>query len=343
MSNEIPDPLMLPNPDAFGVGQELLSGTYGHLAGALNFLIAEGGAQTLVHQSWPEGNCRLSYPSTAWIAAASPWRVPLISADHGDLEVVVLAKGNGSVRISAEAGNLGPAIVVAAGSPTLYQTTAQMGAVDPDALGGNYDDLSLEIQAEEPNELTILAVTIAVTPLYSPLSTGEVAGCIPQGLTSIVAGRPLPACRGLEFIQSLEALMGRPRTLFSWAGLSPEVVAYDTSEGGEAREIMAPLLHRSMMLSHPGDHEELITAWVKAKGDPAEAREVRMGSRGRGYTLAAGTGTVWGVQPASHPLFYRWEDFLRAPGPRHPFYRLDMDPSVETSAEILSMTLWGRR
>jgi len=342
MANSIPDPLIFPDPHAYGVGRELLSATWLHLAGALNYLIAEGGTQTLVHQSWPDENCRLSHDTGAWIAATIPWRLPILSADHEDLEVLVLAKGAGSFRLHSAAGNIGPTVAVAAGTPTLYQTTAQISPTNPEAMGGDYDDLTLEIQAEDPDELTILSISVSVKPLTSPLPAGEVAGCIPQGIASIVAGKPLPACRGQEFIQSLEAIMGRPRVVFAWAALSAAVVAYDQAQGGEAQAVMAPILHRSMMLENL-EAEELLTVWVQGRGDPAEDREVRMGIHGRGYTLPAGTGDVWGVQPASDPKFLRWEEFYRPEGPRHPFRRIEMDPTRESAAEILSMTLWSRR
>lgn len=259
MANTYTLPAILPNPDEFAIGQDVLTAAgagLDTLRDVLNQMLGHGQAGPLWCQSWPAGD--LSHAGAS-LGNVCEWRIPHVSDSHTTITV-------------------GVACANAAGDATLTWTssnTAATAVINTAAVGGvQYLTATLNIGAGvATSEVTLTIATAATTvtvyelfafadPLASPLAAGTIGSQwglddgVPLGASAYgTADLPLSAARGRDMHQSLRHLLQRPQCLSGWSGV-------DNVTSATALASMDSQIYRGVYTPPDGGN------WLSAGGSP---------------------------------------------------------------------------
>ena len=237
MSNSFPTPPLLADETTVVAGLPIGEGAVTRMSETMNYLWHYGSTTNALSQAWAEG--QFVQKGTTLVEMAE-WVLPVISNDHYELEVIVIAKGSGTIRLELEGATTaqvtdevsstgaGPHLVrlsLILGTPTdEYLTLTMLVAHTTDATSRH------EIQS-------IMARWV---PLASPVTAGAryrlADKFIPFGISRVGNDYPLSSRWGVNARNNVELLRERPVTYLTWSGVEnldsePE----DTTDPAPAR------------------------------------------------------------------------------------------------------------
>lgn len=219
MANGWPTPPIYPDPNAFAPGVILRAGAVEYLLETLNYDNAAAGAGPFWQQHW---GTLASRTSATEKAVTYNVRVPVISPRHTTLTCAVRMSGNGTTaRIKSVTG---ADAVAFAGPAAGVELSAEQSLTIADG-GSGYDEIFLTLQGTGAVACVVEQIIVEIADLTSPLAVGKNgdAHCFGTGV-AVGDDMPLPARRGHEIIETLDALYDRPRPLLAWAGLIASAV-----------------------------------------------------------------------------------------------------------------------
>lgn len=345
MANTVPDPVILPDPFTLYPGQPLRATSARYLLGSLNAATAELHAGTAVCQQWEPGVCEH--------AGATPedddeepiplafWRLPVPSDRHTTLRVIVRAERSNAdnaatltVRSVHAADEISAALATAAEDDftTVGDLTIAVAEGEP------WEDVRLYLSTAGGGTIARLYQIIAYyLPIESPMPAQTVSGAIPFGLGAAVdEDRPLPAARGHQIIETVNALHSRPRVVQAWSGLSAEYSGVDASNEAMPEHgvvSMAPVAYASNGRDVPP------AGWAFAVvGDDPVRIATSAVSR---YPLAAGF-NGWFAVIGNDGLTYRGVATVLRFGPQFAAEEAGPRAGLHPGASALrSFSLWG--
>jgi hypothetical protein len=99
MSNSFPTPPLLADETTVVAGLPIGEGAVTRMSETMNYLWHYGSTTNALSQAWAEG--QFVQKGTTLVEMAE-WVLPVISNDHYELEVIVIAKGSGTIRLELE-------------------------------------------------------------------------------------------------------------------------------------------------------------------------------------------------------------------------------------------------
>ena len=344
MANTVPATLVLCDPLQLSTDRVLRAQQAERLAGVQNWLLSELRAAPLVSQSWDGGICAFE-DAVGTYTRACRWRVPVVSDALTTIRVIIyaaarVAGAGGNVRLSSAGGASIVTIPVAAGGAAWYQGTFTSGVVASD-----YDEIDMLLSAVTNAEVVVHSITLQPDPVVAmgaALPAALIDGVEPMGILAQGADYPMSAAMAIRMRDAAEEMLSRPRVLFNWSGLGPNIVAYSSG----AAEYLQAIPHYAHMPPNTGDITEFsIHFWVQEQ----VAASVAYLDRWRA-DVGAGAARVW-VQPGAGQSFQglgftagslqvgsrEWSQLNAA-------YESTIAEfgAARSSADIASIAAWGR-
>ena len=217
MSNSFASPPPLADPQTVVAGQPISYGAINSIGQTLNYAFGVGGITNAISQAWHDGTC--SQSSTSYQEMCQ-WWLPQASDLHLDLEVYLLVRGTGSIRLTLDFGGSSDVqeIATSGGGESLYIQTMSLSS-----FGAALGSLTLEGKATT-GTIKIASIMARWAPLTSPLptSTGEVMGSdfVPFGIGRLDDEKPLSARVGYNMIRNINTLRKRLKTWVSWSAVT---------------------------------------------------------------------------------------------------------------------------
>lgn len=244
MSNSFASPPPLADPQTVVAGQPISYGAINSIAQTLNYSFGVGGITNILSQAWADTSCS---QSLATYQAMCEWYLPNASDLHQDLEIYLLVRGTGSIRLSADFGGTTDSqeVAVSGGSETLYSATLTFSSF-PAVFG----KLTMEVKATS-GTVRVSSIMARWAPLTSPLPTsnGIVMGNTyrPFGIERLDEQLPLSARVGHNMLTNIDTLRRRLRTWVSWSSVrnadvgSPGPGPAEWLGAGDILRILAPV------------------------------------------------------------------------------------------------------
>jgi len=217
MSNSFVSPPTIADPQTVVAGQPISAGAVTALGQTINYSFARGGISNVISQAWTDGACSQSLTTYQTMCE---WQLPAASTLHQDLEVYLLVRGTGSIRLTLLLGGVSTVeeVATSGGSEALYSQTLSLGT-----FSATFGTLTLEAKATS-GTLRISSIMARWAPLSSPLPTeqGSIVGQVftPMGVSRLGVEKPLSARVGHRMIDNITTLRGRLRTWVSWSAVN---------------------------------------------------------------------------------------------------------------------------
>ena len=217
MSNSFASPPPLADPQTVVAGQPISYGAINSIGQTLNYAFGVGGITNAISQAWYDGTC--SQSSTSYQEMCQ-WWLPQASDLHLDLEVYLLVRGTGSIRLTLDFGGSSDVqeVATSGGGESLYIQTMSLSN-----FGAALGSLTLEGKATT-GTIKIASIMARWAPLTSPLptSTGGVMGSdfVPFGIGRLDDEKPLSARVGYNMIRNINTLRKRLKTWVSWSAVT---------------------------------------------------------------------------------------------------------------------------
>ena len=280
MPNTFPTPIVLPDPNEFGSGRDLIAGSMGELLTTMNWCHAEGHAAPVVEQEWGDNLCNLAGAGT--VNGVCEWPIPVLSGAHTVAEIRVegfstLAAGTVRFNSSVAAATINAVVPVGASAWVLVGSLAVTGGpateefITMDLLGGGAGAT-----------LQIDRVIIRYTRIGSPLAATKVGGFTPYGAAYYAADEPLPSYVGNTLVDGQADLLARRRSYSAWSGLNGLGGATSATLTDSSRIVTTPYSRGA------ADRGVQMTLWAKVAQNAAQPTYIRPGF------LMGGTWVWWG-------------------------------------------------
>ena len=244
MSNSFASPPPLADPQTVVAGQPISYGAINSIGQTLNYAFGVGGITNAISQAWYDGTC--SQSSTSYQEMCQ-WWLPQASDLHLDLEVYLLVRGTGSIRLTLDFGGSSDVqeVATSGGGESLYIQTMSLSN-----FGAALGSLTLEGKATT-GTIKIASIMARWAPLTSPLptSTGEVMGSdfVPFGIGRLDDEKPLSARIGHNMINNINTLRKRLKTWVSWSAVTNADNSFTLSGpsewlgAGDVQRLIAPV------------------------------------------------------------------------------------------------------
>ena len=220
MSNSFTTPPLLADETTVVAGLPIGEGAVTRMSETMNYLWHYGSTTNALSQAWAEGQF---VQKGLTLVEMAEWALPVISNDHYELEVIVIAKGSGTIRLELEGA-----------------TTAQVtDEVSSTGAGPHLVRLSLILGTPTDEYLTLtmkVAHTTGATsrheiqsimarwvPLPSPVTAGARYRLsdkfVPFGINRVGNDYPLSSRWGVNARNNVELLRKRPVVYLTWSGV----------------------------------------------------------------------------------------------------------------------------
>lgn len=223
------------NDHAFGrvpatdllAGRTLRSTPVAALGGSLNWLLAEARSKLKVwHKGVPDsyaaGIAQIPGGTAATSMLAEDLRIPKISSAHIALHC--------RARVTVAGAGIGRIDFITRGNPdTLTLSTVAVGPVDLEGtvdfdVGGDYDDLGIELQTQPATTLTVHSVEVWFEPIADPIPGGTAFDDAQAfGIDSLGPDFPHDAGLNDALVDAVEHLRDSRRILWCDAAIATAV------------------------------------------------------------------------------------------------------------------------
>jgi hypothetical protein len=221
MSNSFTSPPTLADEVTVVAGQPIGEGAITAMSESANYLFAYGGTHSVVSQAWAEG--QFTQKGTTYQPMVE-YKIPIITHEHYDLHIHVIALGPGGIRSTLTIGSSSytDEVLSTGAGPHLIESTITVTSTPLSSHG----QLSIEVKhtTGTPNHHEIRTLAVRWVPKPSPLSTGALPDgklniFTPMGINRVGNDYPLSARWGVDMLENIETLRRRPLVYASWSGV----------------------------------------------------------------------------------------------------------------------------
>jgi hypothetical protein len=220
MSNSFTTPPQLADETTVVAGLPIAKGAVTLMSETMNYLWHYGSTTNVLSQAWADG--QFVQRGTSLVEMAE-WMIPVISNDHHELEVIVIAKGSGTIRLELEGA-------------TTAQVTDEVSSI---GAGPHLVRLSLILGTPTDEHLTLSMLVAHISgdsarheiqsimarwvPLASPVTAGARYRLndkfVPFGIDRVGNDYPLSSRWGVNALNNVELLRKRPVVYLTWSGI----------------------------------------------------------------------------------------------------------------------------
>lgn len=260
MSNAFLSTQVLADPSATVAGKEIIFTTPDRMAQSINYSFATGACHNALSQGFAD---RVFIQGSTFMTEMAQWRIPLVSREHTELEVVLNYRLHGT----STACNAKIVLDVGANSAisTINLPTSTNGIVN-DTLTiimpsstEYYATVTLELQGDgSAADAEIFSIMARWKRIGSPIPGGEKTLYNPNptnkfrpfGTTNRTgADRALSSRFGYNMIDNIEIVRGRLRSYFTWSGVYSAL----SNQFGSTDDAAAPCIYAG-----PGDINRMV-------------------------------------------------------------------------------------
>ena len=172
MSNSYTTSELLPDPSSTVAGRVVDYQTPRRLANSINYAFATGGTYNVVSQSYAD---RTFIQGSSSLTEMSEWRIPLVSLEHNELEVIVHydilgSSSNCSLRFVLQVGTVTTAKLLMC--PSTAEIASDSFTISMPSSDQYYATLTVQAQGDSSVNADLHVKTIVARwkPISSPFS-----------------------------------------------------------------------------------------------------------------------------------------------------------------------------
>jgi len=175
MSNSYSTNLLLADPSSTVAGKNVDYQTPQRMANSINYSYAVGASHNVLSQSYSD---RCFIQDSSSFVEMSQWRIPLVSLDHDELEVIahydiIGTSSNCNLRLTVEVDTASTSLTL--NLPSSAEIASDSFTVTFPGSNQYYATVTLEIQADSANnaEVVLKSIMARWKPINSPISAGR--------------------------------------------------------------------------------------------------------------------------------------------------------------------------
>ena len=337
MSNAYDKSLILSDPSATVAGKNVNYETPDRVANSINYNFAVGGTHNVLSQAYTDNTFIQNSNS---YQEMSEWRIPLVSLDHNELEIVLFYDIYGTSSLCKAKFTLTVGAVSAVLVLNLPSTSSIQNNKFSISFPGNdqyYATLKMEIIADSSSsaEVIIKSIMARWTPIASPISAGfknqysMTEFYTPFGTGRTAANNSFTSRFAHNAIDNITILRKRMKSLLTWSGVyNADSTVYSNPLDGSAPVIYLSVGHIKTMLGYalaPAGYDRLthkkLELHVKSIGASTNTEFDFFGNR---ITLTNSAGVVdWSI----HELEINYDAFCNRGNRNLPIYEAGLDSS----------------
>tara|TARA_Y100000593_G_scaffold15707_1_gene30899 strand:+ start:3509 stop:4531 length:1023 start_codon:yes stop_codon:yes gene_type:complete len=331
----------LPSTDGGQSGDIASSDYIKAVAAALNQAHISNVCQP-IGQAWPDGTHVVNNDSVT----SCKWRIPTLSSAHTIVRFIVDAEGGGAGGGAVEFSALGSGSVESA--DFLGRETKEIDL----AIDASDEHESIHMDLNAPNGwIKIHSIDSCYIPIAEPLTAGLAAAVTadntiltahPLGDQTLAESTPISAFIGYAFMETVNHLRQRRRSLGCWSRADVGVTGYNWF-GVDDRPRLVMIQPGSV---GAGVKIRLALRTVNTTAAPQsfsiEIREPngRLLSRER-VTVGAGQGEAWIMREAAIGSEDGRIPSKRRPSTPEPYVWINFNPEQLTETALLSLSAWS--
>lgn len=237
MSNSYSTTTLLCDPSDVVAGRSATFETPLRMANATNYAYAAGGCHNALSQSFAD---RVFIQDSGFFTEMAQWRIPLVSLDHDELEILVHYRTHGSgnnsqIKLTLDAGTASASTTITLSSTLSGLANDTITITYPSATSLYYATLTMEARGDTANntEVELFSIMAYWKRIDSPISAGKkrVYGSgiqvTPFGTGRTSANQALTSRFAHNMIDNIDETRKRLTTIASWSGVySPNSSQY---------------------------------------------------------------------------------------------------------------------
>ena len=226
MSNTYISSQLLPDPSTTVAGKSVDYQTPRRLANSINYAFATGATYNVVSQSYAD---RTFIQSSSSLVEMSEWRIPLVSLEHNELELVVHydvlgSSSNCNLRFVLEIGSVTAVKIL--NCPSTAEIASGSFSISMPSSNHYYATLTVQAQGDSSAnaELDVKTIMARWKPISSPLSAGfkdqyeTTDNFTPFGTSRTGINQAFTSRFAHNMIDNVHILRKRLRNYISWSG-----------------------------------------------------------------------------------------------------------------------------
>ena len=347
MSNTYISSQLLPDPSSTVAGKAVDYQTPRRLANSINYAFATGGTYNVVSQSYTD---RTFIQSSSSLTEMSEWRIPLVSLEHNELEIVahydVLgSSSNCNLKFTLEVGSVTAAITL--NCPSTAEITSGSFTISMPSSDQYYATLTVEAQGDSSANAEIDVKTIIARwkPISSPISAGlknqyeTTEFFTPFGTSRTGINESFTSRFAHNMIDNVPVLRKRLRNYISWSGCySSDSNILPSYIDAAAPEIILGVGHIGVLHGYPLapsgfdslDHRKL-ELHVRSIGASSSTEFDFFGNR---ITLTGVAGSVnWSI----HEIDMDYEKIANRGDILLPYYNASLDDTDQNDSTLMNL------
>ena len=229
MSNSYDHTSILCDPSSTVSGRDVAFDTPNRIANATNYAFAAGGCHNVLSQAFAD---RVFIQDSGFFVEMAQWRIPLVSLEHNELEVLLNYKTYGSgnnsqvkLTLEADSASASTTIILASSSNGIGNGTISISY--PSSTSIYYATLTLEMRGDSANntEIELFSISAYWKRINSPIAAGRknqyttTDFITPAGTGRTSANQALTSRFGHNAIDNILETRKRLKTIASWSGV----------------------------------------------------------------------------------------------------------------------------
>lgn len=228
MSNAFLSTQVLADPSATVAGKKITFTTPNRMAQSINYSFATGACHNALSQGFSD---RVFIQGSTFMTEMAQWRIPLVSREHTDLEVIFNYRLHGSstscnVKVVLDVGANSATTTINLPTTTNGIVNDTLTIIMPSSVQ-RYATVTVELQGDgSAADAEIFSVMARWKRIVSPISAGEkeqyntTSSFRPFGTTfNANADRALSSRFGYNMIDNIDIVRGRLRSYLTWSGV----------------------------------------------------------------------------------------------------------------------------
>lgn len=227
MSNSYNASSILADPSGTVAGKDIIFTTPDRMAQSINYSFAAGGCHNVLSQAYAD--TVFVQDSTSFVEM-SQWRIPLVSLEHTELEIVINYKLDGvstacNAKLNLQIGASSSSVTINLPTSTNNIVNDSINITMP-ASNEYYGTLTIEIQADSTTaEVQVFSLMAAWKRINSPISAGQKNQYLttekfrPFGTVRTNADNALTSRFAHNMIDDIAILRTRYKSYLTWSGV----------------------------------------------------------------------------------------------------------------------------
>lgn len=283
MGNTYDATTILADPSSTVAGKEIQFSTPDRMAQSINYSFATGACHNVLSQAYSD---KVFIQDSSSFTEMSQWRIPLVSLEHNELEVVM------NYRLYGSSSSCNAKITLDVGANTANSTINLATSTNGIANGSvtivmpssneYYGTLTIELQGDGSTaEVELFSIMARFKRINSPIPAGQKNQYVttenfrPFGTVRTDSDNALSSRFGYNMIDNISIMRKRLKSYLTWSGVySPSSNQYPSLEDASASVVYIGQGHIGTLFSYPllpSGWEELVgnklQLHVRAIGD----------------------------------------------------------------------------